>query len=65
MVIHIAIDLNFQFQISEHYNQSKDVKQTVARFCYSYVLLFYQDVKYCWMNKVAILLIIHMSTDAS
>ena len=30
--------------MSEHYNESKDVKQTVARFCYSYILLFYQDV---------------------
>ena len=37
---------------SEHYNESKDIKQTVARFWYSYILLFYQDVKCCWMKKV-------------
>ena len=37
----LYIDLNFQFQILEHYNQSKDVKQTVARFCYSYTLLYF------------------------
>ena len=28
----LYIDLNFQFQILEHHNESKDVKQTVPDF---------------------------------
>ena len=48
----LYIDMNFQFQISEHHSLSKYVKQTVGRFYYSYILLFYQDMECCASNDL-------------
>ena len=44
--------MNFQFQISEHHSENRDVKQTVGRFVIaSYILLFYQNVECCCWDE--------------